>query len=100
MAAVDVQTMPLEIIVVDYEGRANAFLTPVVTKVVDSKGEPRKPTFILNSTDFIHLQLYLKAGFQLPADEPQFQVFYPQESFEKFITTDKALYPVCMAQLQ
>lgn len=100
MAAIDIQTMPLEAIVVDHVGRANAFLTPAVTNEVDSKGESPKPTFILNSTDFINLQLYLKTAFQLPADESQFQDFYPQDSFEKFITTDNALYLVGMVQLK
>ena len=68
-----------------------------VTVTEDEKptGEPQKtPVFVLNSSDFISLQLYLQAGLQLPSTAALFESRYPKDAFDKYMKIDTTLYDV------
>lgn len=73
-----------------------------VTVTEDEKptGEPQKtPVFVLNSSDFISLQLYLQAGLQLPSTAALFESRYPKDAFDKYMKIDTTLYDGLKEQL-
>lgn len=52
------------------------------------------PVFILNSEDFIDLQLYLQASMKLPPTPEVFETVYTRKAFGQFLTKDPSLYDV------
>ena len=75
--------------------QASAFITVLAFKEETPIEKPKEtPIFVLNSSDFIALQLYLQAGLEVPATAELFESRYPNAAFEKYTKVDTGLYGV------
>lgn len=75
--------------------QANTFITVLAVKEDTPAEKPKQtPVFLLNSSDFIALQLYLQAGLELPATPELFESHYPKDAFDKYTKVDTGLYGV------
>jgi len=86
----------------DLNEKAQTFLNVVPLDLKQdpdtSTGETKEvTTFILNSEDFINLQIYLQAGIKLPPTPAIFETIFPEASINKFIKSreDTEFYNVC-----
>ncbi|KAJ2903884.1 hypothetical protein MKZ38_009170 [Zalerion maritima] len=78
---------------------AHSFLTPIKSQDsgVDVNPTPekkpkRKEVFVLNSTSFIDLQMYVQAALRLPSSTEMFMNTYPESAFKDYFSSDKMLY--------
>lgn len=95
MAAVAIPVQPE---IIGFDKQANVFIAEITVPASPDKPvkdeKKQVPVFILNSTDFIDLQLYLASGLKLPRSQDLFASQFPKNAFDTYLKTDPGLYDV------
>ncbi|KAI9749667.1 MAG: hypothetical protein M4579_006788 [Chaenotheca gracillima] len=101
MAAAAVQIPPPPI--VGFDKNANVFIAEIkVPNLPDAPGGGQVknvPVFVLNSTEFINLQLYIQSGLKLPRSQDLFASTFPKAAFDTYLGKDPGLYDGLKSQL-
>ena len=98
MAAVAVEIPPPAI--VGFNEKANVFIAEIEVPasttgpIAPAPKKDKVPVFVLNSSDFVNLQLYLQSGLKLPSSTELFESTYPKAAFDQYLTKDPTLYDV------